>query len=266
MSVIKETEGPNAGKYRVDYDAVPAMSNAEQWDQEFDDPRYHTEEYLRDKAEIEKRIHDRKPAAATVEAAQSQYQANIDSEKVRECRWLHQDELTEFVPGTIIHCNEFLSRLKHIRPDASYNEFAVLGRRGLNFYDPVLGRDYFVTTVQNGPMIEWSQMRTDAHGIPTTEKYRGWRQVLCVLIDKEIITIEQADREFGAAKGPRSSRWYRWLYCRRNHRCPECGKKVCDCKTRYDDLRSDQHRSTETAETEAALRAMPATEGRVTVL
>lgn len=221
------------------------------WDEEaLDDPRYSDPAYLAEIEELEQRQHELKPPASHIEAAQEQYESAMNSEKVRECRWLHQDEdgITEFHPGRMLHMAEFLRLLRTIRPDAFYNDFACLGRRGLNFYDAVLQRSFFATTVQDGIMIEWSQMRTDAHGVPTNERYRGWRAVLMVLLEKGIISVDDCDHVFGKPTGPRSNRWNRLLFMRRNNRCPECSKQLCSCANRYSGLKSDKYRSTESAQ------------------
>ena len=220
------------------------------WDEEgMEDPRYSDPSYLQEIEELEQRQHELKPPASHIEAAQEQYESALNSEKVRECRWLHQEEdgITQYVQGRILSRGEFLQLLRTIRPDAFYNEYAALGRRGLNFFDPQLGRSFFATTVQDGLMIEWSQMRTDAHGVPTNERYRGWRTVLMVLIEKGIISSEECDKAFSKPVGPRSKRWYRMLFTRRNNRCPECEKRHCECKNRFTGLRSDKYRSTESA-------------------
>jgi hypothetical protein len=219
------------------------------WDAEGDDPRYHDPAYLREIAELELRQHELKPPASHLEAAQQQYEEACASEKVRECRWLHQveDGITEFTPGKLMHRNEFMRLLQILRPDAQFNDFAVIGRRGLNFFDPSIGRSFFATTVQDGVMIEWSQMRVDAHGVPTNERYRGWRAVLMVLIEKDIISEEECAKVFGQPTGPRANRWFRMLYMRRNHKCPECSEQLCACKNRYSGLRSDKYRSTESS-------------------
>ena len=51
--------------------------------------------------------------------------------------------------------------------------------------------------VQIGFMPELTVMRFDEHGVPTTEKYRGWRTALLQLILKGVITEKKADAVFG---------------------------------------------------------------------
>lgn len=191
--------------------------------------------------ELEQRERDAKPSQASLEAARAMFEANMNTEAVRECQWLRQEEITSFVPGRMLTSTVFLGMLRKIRPDAFYNDYVILGRRGLNVVNPLRLKPYFVTTVQNGQMLEWSQMRVDEHNIPTNEKYHGWRAVLMTLIDREIITIEQSDAVFGKPTGPRADRWYRMLYVMRNSRCPDCLKQQCTCKTFGDSLRADNY-------------------------
>ena len=49
-------------------------------------------------------------------------------------------------------------------------------------------------------MPELSIMRFDEHGVPTTEKNRGWRTALLQLILKSFINQKVADEVFGAPK------------------------------------------------------------------
>jgi hypothetical protein len=198
-------------------------------------------------SEIEDRQKSIKPPQSHVELARQMYEQNMNTEVVRECQWLRQDEITQFVPGTMMNHEQFLQKLKIIRPDAHYNNYIVLGRIGLNVVNPFRLKPYFVTTCQAGQMIEWSQMRVDEHNIPTNEKYRGWRTVLMTCIEKEIITVEDCGKVFGKPTGDRANRWYRQLYILRNSRCPECLKQVCTCKTLGDDMRADKYKWTPVA-------------------
>ena len=62
--------------------------------------------------------------------------------------------------------------------------------------------------VQFGFMPELSVMRFDDHGIPTTEKYRGWRTALLQLILKGRISREKAEEVFG--KPPTTPAFHRY--------------------------------------------------------
>jgi hypothetical protein len=54
-----------------------------------------------------------------------------------------------------------------------------------------------VTSLQDGCGPEWSLMHFDQYDVPVTERYRGWRTALLMLITKGVITEDEADRAFG---------------------------------------------------------------------
>jgi hypothetical protein len=62
--------------------------------------------------------------------------------------------------------------------------------------------------VQFGFMPELSVMRFDEHGVPTTEKYRGWRTCLLQIILKGRISREKAEEVFG--KPPTTPAFHRY--------------------------------------------------------
>lgn len=76
----------------------------------------------------------------------------------------------------------------------------------------------FATGLQAGMIPEYSTFYFDAHGLPTSEMYRGWRTSLLTLIQKGFVTEQQADRAFGRATGPESWRYRQNLYELRNRR------------------------------------------------
>ena len=55
----------------------------------------------------------------------------------------------------------------------------------------------YICFLQIPAMYEWSVLRLDAHGIPSGEKFRGWRTVLIQLIKNKILTEYQAHQIFG---------------------------------------------------------------------
>ena len=80
-------------------------------------------------------------------------------------------------------------------------------------------RARYICYLQVPAQWEWSVLRVDAHGKPDGEDYRGWRTVLVQLIEKEILTEEQAHRIFGnASTNPIFSRYHRSLWEFRNKR------------------------------------------------
>jgi hypothetical protein len=56
----------------------------------------------------------------------------------------------------------------------------------------------YICYLQAPAMVEWSVLALDKHGLPAGESYRGWRTVLVQLIEKFILTEDQAHKIFGA--------------------------------------------------------------------
>lgn len=68
-------------------------------------------------------------------------------------------------------------------------------------------------------MYEWSVLRLDHRGIPSGEAFRGWRTVEVQLVEKGIISEDQAHEIFGRPDdGPVSRRFRKSLYWYRNRR------------------------------------------------
>lgn len=72
--------------------------------------------------------------------------------------------------------------------------------------------DMRVNTLQVPLSPEWSVMRFDEYGVPTNEKYHGWRTALLALINKGVITKQQAHAAFGKPKGEASSFYRQQLF------------------------------------------------------
>lgn len=66
-----------------------------------------------------------------------------------------------------------------------------------------------VAALQDGCGPEWSLMHFNEYDVPVTERYRGWRTALLMLITKGVITEEEADRAFGAPVLNKASELYR---------------------------------------------------------
>jgi hypothetical protein len=196
---------------------------------------------IREREEMVLRARDRKPAAASKEALAELIEENRNSARHREALLLHQEEKMDYIQGRIFHINTFLKELKKINLTFEYNQFSAFGLRGLNCRNNSSDPLYFATTVQTDYMPEFSQYRLDNHGHVVSERFRGWRDVLMVLIENDIIKAEDALRVFGDVQGPRKNWWGRKLYCRRNNVCPLCEKRWCICKNRWEDLRADKY-------------------------
>jgi hypothetical protein len=76
-----------------------------------------------------------------------------------------------------------------------------------------------VCYLQVPAMYEWSVLRLDKRGIASGEAFRGWRTVEVQLIEKGIISEDEAHEIFGRpADGPVSRRFRRSLHWFRNRR------------------------------------------------
>ena len=186
------------------------------------------------------RARNAKQHAGVAELAEEAHEGNVNA--VRKYRFDHQQDFTEeaWTPGRIMWIGAFLCELQKVRPDAFYAEVAIRGLRGLGFMQNGLPV-YSGTAYPNGNAPEWSQLRVDARGLPTNEKYRGWRTVLLQCIKGKFITVEQCYRVFGRPSGARSRPWYRTLWAIQHGSCMECGQTTCECKGRWDYLRADNY-------------------------
>lgn len=148
-------------------------------------------------------------------------QREINDELSKEYQWLHPAEYADEGPriGTVIHAHELLNRLRKIgrvagirffyRDHPQPDKITLLYKRD--------GEPLQVACwVQNGLMPEYSFMRFDEHGVPLNEKRRGWRTCLLQMIMKGLISERDANKEFGVACGPASTRYLRTLFEFRN--------------------------------------------------
>jgi len=158
-----------------------------------------------------------------------------NSAAVKDCRWLNPAEVGEAREnerfGRILHAAHFMEMLRRTGLVAVYTKCqAAKGLRHLGGAEKakeaiakherttaglvVMGtvsvtlvRPQYVTWVQIPWMIEYSVMRFDAHGLATTEKYRGWRTVLIELIRQRYVSEAECNRVFGEARGLAAKRW-----------------------------------------------------------
>jgi hypothetical protein len=195
--------------------------------------------------DLRKRMEDASNQASdplAAELAAKYHEENQQLTANRRFKFQEEFMAENWVPGRVLHVADLLVKLQSIRGDFFLAEDAYLGLRGLGYLQNNVPT-YCGVALQDGWSPEWSQLRTDAHGNPTKERFRGWRTVLLVLIQKFIITEDQCDATFGKPSGPRSRPWYRSLYAVRNGVCGECHKAVCHCGAdQWTYLRSDAHR------------------------
>lgn len=154
---------------------------------------------------------------------------------VRGSRWLDPNEVGEAREderfGRILHASHFLEMLRRTGFVGVYTKCqAARGLRHLGGAEKTkeaiakherttaglvtmgtasvqLVRPQYVTWIQIPWMIEYSVMRFDAHGLATTEKYRGWRTVGIELIRQGYVSEAEFNRVFGEARGPAAQRW-----------------------------------------------------------
>lgn len=168
-------------------------------------------------AEINRLVNEKpdisKSSAGLQEDAAAAYEQNC--QRVAQYRWKDQDELAKTRLGKILSEREFL-RLINKLGAFEYNDWTARGYRGLNIWRN--GVRTYTGAVQAWYMPEYSTLRLDNHGLPTREKYRGWRSVLISLIGQDFITEKQAIAVFGPALGPHSYLFNRELQELRNRR------------------------------------------------
>lgn len=160
-------------------------------------------------AEYAERISDAKPTQETLEtyAERKEYNDNV----AREYQWVTPDEYADGGAriGRIMHSSAFIIRLQRAGVKCWYRRHPQPGKMTLVVQPkqatlpPEVG-----CWVQGGFMPELSIMRFDDHGVPTTEKNRGWRTCLLQLILKSHISQQVADEVFG--KPPTTEAFHRY--------------------------------------------------------
>lgn len=142
-------------------------------------------------------------------------QREINYDMAREHQWDHQWELTDekLRLGNIKHSSWLITKLRNeCKVNCWFNNQVTYGFVGLRAIRKEGEGPVFVCGVQHGYMPEYSVMRIDQWGVPTREKYRGWRTVLLRLILGGFITEDMANKVFGEATGPASRRYNQTLF------------------------------------------------------
>lgn len=165
-------------------------------------------------AEYASRAYHGKTSQQNVEAWHQQKEAAWEQSRVYQ--WLKSEEYADEGPRIAekLHSSKLLLRLRKIGLVCFYKNDPVNGLIGL--WADRHGELDFCTGVQYGWMPAFSVMRFDRHGIPTTEKYRGFWTVLLRLILDGYLTEAQVISEFGEPKGPAAVRTKQILYALRN--------------------------------------------------
>lgn len=158
---------------------------------------------------------DLKPSQRDSETLAEEREKNTQARS--QFRWPGQTDYQRVRFGKIMHQSEFILRLRSILPTAYLHDFALMGRRGFSYIKPGEGPT-FISTIHNGYSPEFSTMRFDEFGVPTKEKYRGWRTALLAAITRGVVTEEQVEKAFGPCIGPESGPYLRQLWEYRNKR------------------------------------------------
>ena len=138
----------------------------------------------------------------------------------REHQFPNQEELKLAREGTILHMNEFLSRLRRCGLNCWYGEKGGMkGTTGLYVgHDKKascsheIGAPHYVAFVQVPFMQEYEELNFDQYNVPLGSKRRGWRTVILKLLEQNLLTVAKADEIFGKpATGPVSRRYNEYL-------------------------------------------------------
>ncbi len=167
----------------------------ETYDDEFggDDPAL-----LAAMAEYAERVSDAAPSTQTKEELCRLKEAA--AEQTKEYQWVTPEEYAREGDriGRIMHNVVFIHLLRKAEVKCWYRDHPQAGKITL-----VVQRGELPAEVgcwcQAGFAPELSVMRFDEHGVPTAEKYRGWRTCLLQLILKGIISQKKAEEVFGKA-------------------------------------------------------------------
>lgn len=148
-------------------------------------------------AEYAGRVSDAEASSETKEAYAERKEYNDHT--AQEYQWVSPEEYADAGAriGRVMHSSTFINLLRKAGVKCWYRQHPQAGKVTL-----VVQRGDMAAEVgcwvQAGFMPELGVMRFDDHGIPTTEKFRGWRTCLLQLILKSVITEKKAEEIFGA--------------------------------------------------------------------
>lgn len=166
--------------------------------------------------EYASRVSDAKPTEQTNEELCRQKEA-ADTQ-ADAYRWVRPEEYQDEGArvGRIMHSSVFIKKLREAGVKCWYRQHPQPGKTTLVIQRGALNPEVGCW-VQSGFVPELSIMRFDDHGVPTTEKYRGWRTCLLQLILKSAITEKDAVEFFGKPPVTEEFDRYNWtLRCFRN--------------------------------------------------
>ena len=170
-------------------DAAPWETYAQ--DLEQDDPAL-----LEAIAEYAGRVSDAKPSSEALDALAERKEFN--DRTAQEYQFVTPDEYADAGAriGRVMHSSTVVRFLQKAGVNCWTRTHPQAGKVTL-----VVQRESLPPEVgawmQIGFMPELTVFRFDDHGVPTTEKFRGWRTVTLQLILKGVITEKKADEVFG---------------------------------------------------------------------
>lgn len=193
-------------------DVPPWMSYAAEFEEKLD-PQLEAEI-----AEYSKHRHESSSSQNKEELCR---QKEINQEIAKEYQWLDPAEYAneEERVGRVMHSSTFINLLRKAGVRCWYRDHPQPGKVTLVVQRDDINAPEVGCWVQQGFTSELSLMYFDEHGIPTTERRRGWRTCLLQLILKSIISEDQAHESFG--KPGNTAAWSRYnglIYEFRNRR------------------------------------------------
>lgn len=149
--------------------------------------------------EYSKRISDAAPTAQTEDELSRLQESNENAAK--EYQWVTPQEYADAGDriGKVKGVATFITQLQKAGMTCWYRRHPHKDKLTLVAINRLTNEPEVACWVQFGYMPELSIMRFDDHGIPTTEKWRGWRTCLLQILLKSFITLEKAEEIFGKA-------------------------------------------------------------------
>lgn len=189
--------------------AAPALtgthqSNAAPWES------YAAEMTTKHSAELEQAIADYSDRMYDTRATSNQNkeelhrQKEMSDELSEQYQWATPDEYADpgARVGTVMDHATFLTKLREAGVACHYRQHPLADRATLYYQPPrAPGADFEIGCwAQLGMMPELSIMTFDSHGVPLSERRRGWRTCLLQLILKGAISEDKANKQFGRPK------------------------------------------------------------------
>lgn len=147
-----------------------------------------------------------------------QERAWLNKERVKQYKLRDQVLLTSNRPGRSFHMYEFLRLLNTLpRRHFTLNGWSLRGMRGLSVSRGGSPSKY-VCAIDNGVIPEWSRIELDDKDLIKRQSSRGWRAVLLMLLDQQLISEQEMLDRFGLAQGKSGQLHRKYLWESRNHK------------------------------------------------